>query len=64
MRYKRITGNELKEGNLESIYDQIRMRDGSTYPRTYLRFGGLKMEFSRASLRHDGVLADVRFTEM
>jgi methionyl-tRNA formyltransferase len=49
--------------NLEQIYDYIRMLDGEGYPKAYIQFGKYKLEFSRASLKHDSIIADIRIVE-
>lgn len=48
--------------SLPSVFDYIRMLDADTYPAAFLDAGLLHLEFSRASLREDCVLADVRIS--
>ncbi len=49
--FERITRNRLpKDGNLESLYDQIRMRDAATYPKAFITHGEFKITFSEAIL--------------
>jgi methionyl-tRNA formyltransferase len=54
------------EGNLEAaqslsqLHDVVRMLDADGYPPAFLECGGWRMEFSRASLKDDCVIADVR----
>jgi len=43
-------------------FDLIRMLDASGYPSAFVQLGALRIEFTRASLRADGVLADARIT--
>jgi methionyl-tRNA formyltransferase len=47
--------------DLKAVFDHIRMLDGEGYPNAFLDVGPFRLEFSRASLRPDAVLADVRF---
>lgn len=49
---------------LPSLFDHIRMLDADGYPRAFLEHDEFKYEFSRASLKHDGLYADVRITEL
>lgn len=50
--------------SLEDVFDQIRMLDAEGYPHAFLQIGSLKLEFTRASLKTDCVLADVRITKI
>ena len=47
---------------LEEAFDYIRMLDAEGYPRAFLESEHLRFEFSRASLKSDSVLADVKIT--
>lgn len=47
------------EFDLEKIYDYIRMLDAEGYPKAFIRLGKYKLEFSRASLKHGKIIADV-----
>ncbi len=57
-----------KDGNLSSLetpekaFDYIRMLDGEGYPRAFLETEHLMLEFSRATLKLDCVIADVKIT--
>lgn len=44
------------------VFDFIRMLDGSGYPPAFLETEHFRFEFSRASLKPDCVLADVKIT--
>jgi methionyl-tRNA formyltransferase len=46
--------------DLSKVFDWIRMLDADGYPPAFLETGHLRLEFSRASLRRDGVVASVR----
>ena len=50
--------------DLLRLHDHIRMLDAEGYPRAFVEVDGYRIEFSRASLRHDGVLADARITRI
>ena len=58
--YKRKKDNILKLTDIKSIYNQIRMLDGESYPNTYLEIDGFKLDFSRATMDGDQILSDVR----
>lgn len=52
--------NELKpEFDLNKVYNYIRMVDGEGYPNAFIKFGDYKIKFSRASLKHNKILATV-----
>lgn len=49
--FKRRTPNQsalTTDGNLESLYDQIRMVDGADYPKAFIQHGDFRIEFSGA----------------
>lgn len=48
--------------NLASVFDHIRMLDAEGYPAAFIETEHLRFEFTRASLRADHILADVRIT--
>jgi methionyl-tRNA formyltransferase len=48
--------------DLERIFDCIRMLDGEGYPPAFLETEHLRIEFSRASLKSDGLFADACIT--
>lgn len=50
--------------SLEDVFDKIRMLDAEGYPHAFLQIGSLKLEFTRASLKTDCILADVRITKV
>lgn len=59
--YTRNYNNRIeKEFNLNKIFDFIRMLDGEGYSKAYIEFGEYKIEFSRASLKNDHIIADVK----
>ncbi|MDT8384238.1 MAG: methionyl-tRNA formyltransferase [Gammaproteobacteria bacterium] len=45
---------------ITAVYDHIRMLDGDGYPPAFLETEHFMLEFSRASLKDDCVLADIR----
>ncbi len=53
-------GNLAALTQLERVYDYIRMLDADGYPPAFLESDGLVFEFSRASIKQDHVMADVR----
>ena len=58
--YKRRKDNTLVFKDLESIYDQIRILDGEGYPNANLSINGFKIDFSRAKLVDNRIIADVK----
>lgn len=48
--------------SLEKLFDHIRMLDAEGYPKAYLETPHFRMEFQRASLRRDRIIADVIIT--
>ena len=46
--------------NISYIYDQIRMVDDINYPNAYLDIGDYRLEFSRAKLGYEEIIADVK----
>jgi methionyl-tRNA formyltransferase len=56
-----IADNELlSEYSINRLYDQIRMLDGSDYPKAYIKFGDYKIEFTQPSLDVNELNAHIR----
>ena len=55
-------GNLASLETLEQVYDYIRMLDGEGYPRGFIETEYFKLEFSRATLKPNCVIADVKIT--
>lgn len=53
-------GNLAELDELEKVFDHIRMLDADNYPPAFLETAHFKLEFSRASLKPDAVVADVK----
>jgi methionyl-tRNA formyltransferase len=53
-------GNITSLETLEEVFDYIRMLDADGYPSAFLETKFLKIEFKRASLRPDCIIADVK----
>lgn len=51
------------DGSLQSIYDHIRMLDAESYPAAFLDHGRFRLEFVKARLADDGVVAEVRISD-
>lgn len=51
------------EYDINKIYDQIRMLDGEGYPKAFIKYGKYKLEFSRASLKNNRIIADVEIID-
>lgn len=63
--FKRRTPDEgdlSSADTLQKVFDTIRMLDAEGYPSAFLNVGPLRFEFTRASLRTDMVMADVRIS--
>lgn len=52
--------SKLKDIN--QVFDYIRMLDAEGYPKAFLETEYLRIEFTRAALKKDGVVADVKIT--
>ena len=61
-RRKPEDGNVELCGSLNQVFDYIRMLDADTYPKAFLETEKFRLEFSRASLRENEILADVKIT--
>ena len=48
----------------ENLFDFVRMLDAEGYPRAFITHKGFRYEFSRATLRADGIVADVKITRL
>ena len=59
-RRKQSDGNVELCGSLNQVFDYIRMLDADTYPKAFLETEKFRLEFSRASLRENEILADVK----
>jgi methionyl-tRNA formyltransferase len=53
-----------KNFSISKVYDYIRMLDAEGYPKAFIKYGDLKLEFNRAKLTADGIVADVKITEI
>ena len=45
---------------LEQLYDYIRMLDGEGYQKAFIETEHFKVEFSRASRKPEGIIADAK----
>lgn len=63
-RRKIQDGEITSDFNLEKIYDYIRMLDAEGYPKAFIDFGNIRLEFSRASLKNGKIIADVEIKEV
>jgi methionyl-tRNA formyltransferase len=54
------SGDLARVDSIEAAFDRIRMLDADGYPKAHVDCGALRFEFTRASLTHDGIVADVR----
>ena len=52
----------LPPDNLGDVFDWIRMLDAEGYPKAFIQYGNLRLEFSRASLKNGKVIADVEIS--
>ena len=56
-------GDLANVGSMRQFYDRVRMLDADGYPAAFLQVGQFRLEFSRASLKGESLLADVRITK-
>jgi methionyl-tRNA formyltransferase len=49
-------------GELNYLYNHIRMLDAESYPNSFIHYGDFKLEFSGASIREEMLEAKVRIT--
>ena len=59
-RRNKDDGNLEELQDLEILFDYIRMLDAKRYPKSFLETKYFRFEFSRASLKCNEILADVR----
>ena len=64
--FKRRKPEDSNCKNIEttkSLFDFIRMLDAESYPNAFILSEHFKLEFTRASLKKDSIIADVRITK-
>jgi methionyl-tRNA formyltransferase len=61
-RRKPVEGDLKDLQELRRVFDYIRMLDADGYPKAYLETDHLRLEFTRAALRNDNIVADVKIT--
>lgn len=62
-RRTRQDGNIGSLKSLDAAFDFIRMLDADGYPPAFLETGKFCLEFGRASLKPDCIIADVKITK-
>ncbi|MBE6064834.1 formyltransferase family protein [Clostridium cochlearium] len=62
-RRKPYESEILSNFDINQIYNYIRMLDGEGYPKAFIKFGKYKLEFSRASLKNNKIIADVEIID-
>lgn len=62
-RRKPEDGNIEHLEHLQQVFDYIRMLDADGYPRAFIETEHFRIEFERASLKLDSVIADVKITK-
>lgn len=55
--------NIINLGNLEEVYNYIRMLDGDGYPKAFLEINNLKLEFYNANFKSNKIESYVRITK-
>lgn len=55
-------GDLAELAELEKVFDYIRMLDADGYPSAFLETNNFRLEFSRASLKSDSIIADVKIS--
>ncbi len=61
-RRKPEDGNIDLCDTLPQIFDYIRMLDADGYPAAFLETGNMRLEFCRASMKENSIVADVKIT--
>jgi methionyl-tRNA formyltransferase len=61
-RRKPAEGNIGIVDNIEKMFDMIRMLDADGYPHAFIETENFRFEFTRASLKSSGIIADVHIT--
>lgn len=61
-RRKPEESNLAAAQSLKQVFDIIRMLDAEGYPNAFLNVGPFKIEFTRAAMKADHVMADVRIS--
>lgn len=56
-------GDLAELDDLEKVFDYIRMLDDDGYPSAFLETAHFKLEFRRASLKQNSVIADVKISK-
>ena len=59
-RRKPEDGNLKNVAQIEDLYNYIRMLDGEGYPNAFIETEFFRFEFSRASMKKNGLVADVK----
>ena len=59
-RRKPNEGNLEEATSLKQVFDMIRMLDAEGYPHAFISVGDFQIEFTRASYKSDGIVADVK----
>ena len=62
VKFKRISEKASKIKNdisINNLYDKIRMLDHKEYPRAYIKFGSLKLEFYNSKKIKDKLKSNV-----
>lgn len=62
-RRKPYESEILRNFDINQIYNYIRMLDGEGYPKAFIKFGKYKLQFSRASLKNNKIIADVEIID-
>jgi methionyl-tRNA formyltransferase len=62
-RRKMEDGEIGKEFGIDKCFDYIRMLDCEDYPKAFIKYGNLKIQFSRVSKKHGRLIAEAVITE-
>jgi methionyl-tRNA formyltransferase len=62
LRRKPEESNIENLAELEEVFDYIRMLDAEGYPKAFMETQNFRFEFSRPSLKHNRIIADVEIT--
>lgn len=59
-----VTINETEDESLVYIYNKIRMLDGENYPKSFIDYGDIRIEFSSSSKKIDHIEANVKIFKL
>ena len=59
-----ITQETKKADSLVYLYNKIRMLDGENYPKSYIDYGDIRIEFSSSSKKDNHIVANAKIFKL